>query len=352
MLYRILLVAGLLAALSPLRVAAQSSEAVGLMLGLQAVDAAPEPLPYAGAPDSLAAPRYRTLLFSHAGDSIRKSADQSGLFLPGPERIWRAGVKRSVYNDWVEDFVWATPVGEVPTYAGIDPFNGEYCEGHRTHRITYAGRNYLALRQRSAGYCEGATHPWTYHTLAVVPLDSASHLGLTIAEVLGPVARRTLIRTARAFLDTLDAAERERFIQEPDEANWTIMRRSGQWVVRARLGPASEAEAATYADFPLDVVLPDELALGGNLPPGMWRRVIGRFPRARDAAMAPDGRFVVILHDQRLTVHPLKNGEIQSATMEVPVARQSTFVSVRPVTGPRLLRWRRVLRNARPAMYP
>lgn len=349
MLFRLFLVVGLLVAAGRAPVAGQSIEPAGLLVGLQSIVEAPEPLPYyADAPDSLAAPTYQTLLLRVYGDSLRLDVRAPGLYLPRGNTLWRAGVKRSIYNNWVEDFVWSAPRNQRPEYTGIDPYNGEYCTGHRTQRISYAGPQYLGLTVRSSGTCEGASHPWTYHTLALVPLDSTDHLGLAIGDVLGPGARRTLLNTTRAFLDTLDAETRAEYLQRPDEANWTIHRRGGRWVTRMRLGGASEVEARLYTDLPLPVTLPSIFTQQGQLSPAVWRAVRTRFPRARDAFATPEGRFVAVLHADRLTTHRLLEGpRLGPVQQTVPLAHLSSAVSIRSATGSRLRTWRRILHSNR-----
>lgn len=182
----------------------------GVLLGLRILEPIPKPLPYyATTEDSTARSTYQTLLVVRNDTTFRVAAAPDELVIPRTNRLWRAGVKRSIYNNWVEDFVWAAPTGTLPEWSGIQPYNGEYCEGHRVQDVLYAGPSYLALEQRSSGYCEGAAHPWLFNTLAVVPIDSVTHTGLEIDQVLGSRLRRLSTRQrptiSRAFATRSDA---------------------------------------------------------------------------------------------------------------------------------------------------
>ena len=248
------------------------------------------------------------------------------------------GVKRSVYNNWVEDFIWAAPDGVKPSLRGIQVYNGEYCEGHRTQTLHFAGEEYLALEQQSAGYCEDAAHPWFFSTLAVVPIDSTTHLGLTISEVLGDAATDALYEGASDYLERIGSAEdRALYMQEPDEANWIFVRRPGRWVVQGRL-ETGEVTQDAFADFEVDVDLPSSIVRRNQLQPS-WEQIKTFAPDAIDAFSSPEREFVVILRPSRLTAHPVSDGRIGPASVNVRVRPGATAVMARWATGPRVQRW-------------
>lgn len=320
-----LLLAGLLCA------APAAAQDEGLLLGLRYQEPISKVPPYyAGRADSLARSDYHTLLIAHQNGRITLVGDTEGLLVPRGTGFWRVGAKRSVYNNWVEDFIWTAPEGRAPRYPGIQPYNGEYCEGSRAQQILYAGEAYLALEQYSAGYCEGASHPWQFNTLAVVPLDSTTHVGLLISDVLGEAGQDALYTAADAFRARLRSdTQRALYAEEPDEANWAVTRRDGRWVLTGRLDAAGEVAQGTFADFELPIPPPPALAGPNRLVPD-WTRIRTFAPDAVDAFSSPAGDLLVIVQRTRLTVHPVARGEIGQAALTL---------RLRPGTKPVMARW-------------
>ncbi len=312
----------------------------GLLLGLRYDVPISRALPYyAGGADSLSRDAYGTLLITEQGGAFAILPEADHLLIPRQNRFWRVDAKRSVYNNWVEDFVWAAPEDAAPAYAGIQPFNGEYCEGHRAQTILYAGPRYLSLEQRSAGYCEGGAHPWFFNTLAVVPLDSTTHTGLSIAEVLGEAAYRTFGQAVETFLDGLpDARRRSFYFDEPDPANWGLARREGRWRVVGRVENAEAAEGGLYTDLPLAFDVP--AAFGGSEPSApTWRQVKSFAPDAEDAFVAPAGNWLILLRPGRLTLHAVQGAKIGPIAMARPLAPGTHAVMARWASGAQLRGW-------------
>lgn len=312
----------------------------GLLLGLRYEEPISKVPPYyAGRADSLVRSDYHTLLITKRNGKISVAGDAEDLLVPRANGFWRVGAKRSVYNDWVEDFIFAAPESVAPRYAGIQPFNGEHCRGNRTQRIRYAGEAYLALEQYSAGYCEGAAHPWQFHTLAVVPIDSTSHIGLPISDVLGTAGRDALYAAAADFRTRLrNDTQRMRYAEEPDEANWAIVRKEGRWTLIGRLDAASEAAQGTYADFELPVAPPVSLAGHNQLVPA-WNKIRAVAPDAVDAFSSPSRDFVVIVQRTRLTAHPVRNGEIGPAAVTLRLRAGTEPVMARWALGEHVATW-------------
>ena len=319
----------------------------GVLLGLRVPQAIPRPLPYyTTVGDSLSRSTYRTLLVVDDDGQVAVRGRADYLLVPRSHRFWKVGTKRSVYNNWVEDFVWAAPEGSTPTLAGIQAFNGEYCEGHRAFDILYAGPSYLAVEQRTAGYCEGAAHPWFFNTLGVVPIDSTTHTGLDIGQVLGIEASENFEAASQRFLDTLPSEETQEFyVPVPDLANWSLIHARGRWRLRGRLDGAGEVNRGLYADLDLTTSIPP--AILGRRPTSIgWDRIVQAVPQAVDAVVAPDRSWILVLQPRRLTAHRLTEEGISSALVNVPVAPGTQIVMERWASGPRLRQWRQVLADA------
>ncbi len=327
------------------------AQGTGLLLGLRYEEPVPQVPPYyAGRADSLSRSAYRTLLITRReNDTFGVVGDTKGLFVPRSNGFWRVDAKRSVYNDWVEDFVWSTPVTAPRRLPGIESFNGEYCRGYRRQTILYAGADYLALDQHSAGYCEGAAHPWALNTLAFIPLDSLGHLGLPITKILGRPGLSAFSSAVEQFLaNVVDEAQRDRYAQEPDEVNWALRRAEGRWIVEGRLDYAAEFAQGTYADLPLALEAPPSLVGYNRLDPS-WAAIKAYAPDARDAFTSPFHDMVVLLRRNRLTVHPMTRGQIGQAALTVRLGPGAAAVMARWAVGPPLQRWTERLRPSNTA---
>ena len=307
---------------------AQRAE-TAVLLGIRYEDPIPAPLPYYVVPaDSISQAEYRTfLLVQRADGRIELIGQKPGLTLPRGSDLWLVERHRSAYNNWVEDFLSAAPLGRRAPRAGIQAYNGEFCQGHRVQVIHYAGPEYLSLEQRTAGYCEDAAHPWFSNALAVVPIDSTTHTGLPISSVLGSAASEALKAGAGRHLDELDSdQERTQFFSQPDPANWGLVRRQGRWRLRGRLD-SEELASTRFADFPVDLRPPASLAGHDALYPD-WTRIRAIAPDAVDAASSPGRTMLLILHPRRITVRPLRNDMVGTTAVEVEVPSGARIVSV------------------------
>ena len=311
----------------------------GVLLGLRYEEPIPKPLPYyAGDADSLSRAAYRTLLITKSDETFVVWPEENDLLIPHGNTFWRAGSKRSIYNNWVEDFVWAAPDDASPSLVGIQPYNGEFCEGHRKQSVLYASPQFLSLDQQSAGYCEGAAHPWFFNTLAVVPLDSTTHTGLSIADVLGEAAYEALENGVKSFLDGLENERRAAYIEEPDAANWGLARREGRWSTLGRLEAAETATRSASADVPLALDLPP--AFTGPHPSSLlWTHIQTFAPDAVDAFVAPEADWLILLRPDHLAIHPVADGAIGQVALTVPVAPGTRAVMVQWAVDAPLRRW-------------
>lgn len=324
--------------MGPLAATAAHAQDAALLLGYRSPVSIPRPIPYyAGSADSLARPTYHTALITSRNGTISTLGDLPGLLVPRSGGFWRVDTKRSIYNDWVEDFVWSAPLNGTTKFPGIQAYNGEYCQGHRTQTINFASPRYLSIEVQTAGYCEDAAHPWTFNTFAVIPIDSTASLGLPISTVLGDAGQAALVSAAEEYLSGLPPDERERYLPEPDAASWNVVRKHGHWAIQGRLDPASVALSAT-ADFDVETQIPPALVGADTLAPG-WPRIRAFAPDAVDAFSSPGGGILAILHPASLTVHTVTDGEIGPASLTMKVPQGTRAVMARWANGPAIARW-------------
>lgn len=319
------------------------AQEAGLLLGLRHETTVSQPLPYyTGTADTLSRTSYHTLLITKTDTAFTIRSYDDHLLIPRPDGFWRVGVKRSIYNRWIEDFVWAAPEDIPRTLAGIQPYNGEYCEGHRRQAILYANEHYLSLDQRSTGYCEGAAHPWFFNTLAVVPLDSTTHSGLSITEVLGEGAYKAMETATQAFFDAIEENENADtpYIQEPDAANWGIVRKAGHWMVIGRLEAAEEIHQGVFKDLKISLSAPNTIRLPiQNTIAQTTKDLLAT--GATDAMLAPDKTWGVTFHPHHLAIHriPSASGKNALVVRTIPLPTDTHAVLIQWIDGAQLHRW-------------
>ena len=164
----------------------------GVLLGLGYYKTAVKKLPFCESQDAIKEPVYRTLWIAPHKGSISLVAEGTGLLVPRKSGFWRIGVKRSVYDNWIEDFIWTTPVSQKPVVKEIDPFIINKCEGNSRLTILFVGNNHISLEKGSDGYWEGAAHPWHVNSLVVLSLDNLEKGAVKISNLRGSNGSKAL----------------------------------------------------------------------------------------------------------------------------------------------------------------
>ncbi len=287
-------------------------------------------------------PNYRTLLVYPEGGEYRGQTG-TGILTTSGSDLLRVGVKRSLYNNWTEDFAWMAAPGALPIYTGIDAFNGEYCRGYRSQQIRFTTGRYVGVETLSAGYCDGTASPWNFKTFSVLRADSLQGDGLDLPDVLGGEALEAFYRGAESFLRRLPETRRARYLPDADPANWSLDHRSGRWVLIGRLESAEMATSADVADFEV----PFEIPAGFMGAKGQLTRTqVQRAARdARDVFVSPSGNLVAIRRQHLLTVHPVSGGQVGAAVLGHALPEDASVVMVQWVNERTALRVRRTLRG-------
>lgn len=320
--------------------AESNAQEQGVLVGLRVLEPLPKPLPYYTTEgDSLYKSTYRTVLITKSGSDFALTGTVDALLVPRPRSFWRVGTKRSVYNNWIEDFVWSAPEGTTPNYAGIQSFNGEYCDGHRVFDIQFVSPRFISYEQRSSGYCEGATHPWFFNTLAVIPIDSTVHAGLEINEVLGLQAAAAFQSATAAFLNTLeDEHQRAWYTPTPDLANWALVHQQGRWRLKGRLDNLDESSQGRFADLALPLPIASTL-LERPQASLAWNTIVAAVPSARDAIVAPDRSWVLLFHRNRLSIRLLDGDVLSEEVFTVSIPPNARIVMEQWAPPQRLRLW-------------
>lgn len=327
--------AGLLAALLLLSLAAPGAAAEPwvLLLGLGRPGARTE----AGPPSPS---RYRTLVVAISPAGVA-STERTPLILARKDLLWEVGVRRRESKAWVEDEPFAAPLG-APGVRSATPPEPKNTSGYSAVEITFAGGAWLSTFRTTAGYTEGAAHPWERRALEVASLDAPS-TPVGIAKVLGVDALVALRSRGERYLAE-HPEERDRLERLPRRDSWGIVRRRGDWVVRGLLGSSSEVFRGCHAVFDVGVDPPARL-VGPDSLPGGWSDVFRYVPRALDAFSSPDGQVIAVMTPGSLHLYAGVAGLRQRKPMAMlDLHADETAVSLQWATGVTAERWRKELR--------
>jgi hypothetical protein len=175
------------------------------------------------------------------------------------------------------------------------------CEGNKQLSLIFLGTDFLSYEGSSDGYCEGAAHPWHVNYLKTVSLNDPNSEGVEISRVLPGEARTALVNSARNyFARTRD----ERLNPDPDEKNWGVIRRRGQWILRGQLDYSAEVFRGIFAHFDIDFKPTDRL-VGFDEISIPWEKIKEMVPAARDAITSPDKKLMIALTKNRLLIYSM-----------------------------------------------
>lgn len=316
----------LLAAVSP-------AQETGVLIGLRYDQQLSQPLPYG---ETVAAARqssYRTLLICFdARDSI-SIREINKIVVPRNDQLWQIEVMRLMQRDWVEDQIISAPISQRPQVPQLDSITIAECEGHKLLSLLFVGSNFLCFEGVSNGYCQGAAHPWHVNYLKTVALEEPENEGIAISSALDPNAWHAMQEGAAKYW----AARRdERLDPNPDERNWGLIRRRGQWVLRGQLDYSAEVFRGTFAHFDIDFRPPGNV-VGFNELLLPWRKLRAMVPDARDAISSPDRKWLLALTRDRLLIYAMPNGKQIGVEK---ISRGEIIIMVQWADAAQMQKWR------------
>ncbi len=313
-------------------------ERAGLLLGLRRDEPGEGP----SEPPRTA---YRTLWIAPAGDGtgVRVAGEWPGLVVPRGDAAYRIEVRRSGFYRSYYDHPWIAPAGagaDAGEPLAVGPLlefePGEEPRGScgiRHHaRILFASPDLLATEWEVEDCLGREAVPYDQLRVVGLPDGGAKRL----AAVLGEAGAQQFTLAA-GRLGTPSCIE-----PAPDDRNWGLVRRRGQWVVRGRLGgPRGWACRHRAVDF--DVPVTPAAVVGHDALWPAWETLARSAPGLIDAYAAPGRDLLVLLTRTELLVHRPRGDEPGEPVARKPLLDGEAPVMVQWATGSTVRRWERLL---------
>lgn len=278
----------------------------GVLIGLRHDITLSQPLPYGETADANRIANYRTIWISICNDDSISIVEIQDIIVPRDNSFWKIQVLRQSSYNWVEDFIIACPIGDKPQIPVLDSTMVGNCEGNHRLSLIFVGSSFLSYEGGSDGYCVGAAHPWHVHYLKTIPLDDRLSDGINISTPFGSEARSALLSGARQYLLNKNS---DRLNSIPDEKNWGIIRRRGNWILRGQLDYSSEVFRGVFAHFDIPFQPPTDFT-GIDHFGLTWQQIKGMVPQARDALTSPDKKYLILLTSNNLQIYSIANSQL------------------------------------------
>lgn len=274
---------------------------------------------------------YRTLWIAPQNGtlSLRQGRD---ILVPRKSGWWRVGssttVKSSNNESSSKQILWANTAAG--TTGGLKPDFEADCQEDQSTALLFVHEQYMAFEEASGGYCKGAAHPWAVTVLQVRDLDKVKLSGGTyqttnLTDIIEPLsaignaAQTKFVQAGEAFHKRLSADKKDIFESTPNVANWALIRRAGQWVIRGRLGYTFEAaRGACCIDFDTGLTPPVSL-VGSDKLVVPFATLRTKYPNMTDTFASPKGDVQYIFEKKRLLAFAVQNGKLGGLLLTVPL---------------------------------
>lgn len=260
----------------------------------------------------------RTICLTTEDDSLKIIADIPEIILPRDTSYWRIGIKRSIYNEWTQDFYWVCPLEDKPKIEGIDAETGETCEGSDEYSIEYVNKNYIIIYNSGGGYCEGAAHPSGYFNYYWVPIDKlgssynwlgeiALNMPNDLIKIFGKQFYKNFLKDGKSAYDTLN--NRTKSALEHIPSRIYPYREKGKWHCEGQYYWGYEAVRGITTEFDVTQLPPSSFFEEDTLTVP-WDTISTYFPTASDAFTSPDSKILVVNSDAGLSFYKIVDQRI------------------------------------------
>lgn len=167
---------------------------------------------------------------------------------------------------------------------------------------------------------------------SVLPLDDINSSSIAFSKILGLNAKNYLRKSAKSFL----TQKERKIIPEPNveslDTNWSIIRRTGKWILRGRL---------PNGDFDVSFQIPNVLTAYDDLyiPFNVIKQ---KYPDAVDAYASINKDFLVVLTKSKLLILPTTNKTINSPILSLNIDDNETSIMAQWATGSYVSAWQKL----------
>jgi hypothetical protein len=303
---------------------------------------------------------YRTFWIRAKEGAMELAAERTNLIVPRDDGFWRLDVKRSVYNNFEEDFIWINPAPDpdalpnpfLAEQEGIDAFDlallikeqgidmpvGEYCRGHAYRDILFVGIDYLSVGYQRHETCNGLITGSTDSALQMLTLSNLEPVNLSA--LLGVEGSSQFIRTAKDYADKYQG---DKGNNKWGDLSGGVVRHQGKWIVKGHY----PLEDGKYTLFDVSVI-PTTLVLHDQLSPE-WATISKLVPDAIDAFSAPTNDVLIVLTATRLLGFTVNGKTINpQPALQLYLKQPVTVIMARWAEGQYVANWTQEIQNIGP----
>lgn len=285
--------------------------------------------------------QYQTFWIARIQDTVSITVVGNYLVLPQKERFLKVGVKRSHYNDWTEDFLWAMSIQdnesqrEYPFIRGIDPRKVEALHNfgrNLSFEIDFLHDNLVSLDR-----FEGAWGAFIedHSSLFVQNVDSLLTLRFTELGVL------TKIELSN-YLDSTNLQPSKGAVDSSGRiSHFGVVRENGKWALKRRLDPISR-RGYDFKDSVFSFTLPKSLVGYDDLYPS-WEAMKKEISNIKDAFSSPAKNMTVVLTDSMFFVYDFSNSKFKKLLSSRKLLKNERAVMAEWATGNNVLRWNKII---------
>lgn len=293
------------------------------------------------APGSDKPATYRTVWLTSAGTSGKVAGSLPFLVVPRADGFWRIGTSRRKKGDWREDTIWASKVGRDPELPPLETYADT--ENTTDRKILFVGPDHIGVEEESAGFTQGAAHPYALARIFTQPIaDPVPGPRVSLATIFGPGADAKLATATVAYREKMKPEDREAAAQDVDPSEWSLVRRQGSWIVRARLGYFAEVNRGRSWDFDLPFTAPKSLVSLDALPLA-WKTLNAVVPGTSDAVASPNHNFIVVLNGDHIFGYEFTGGALIGPLFSTTLNPRESIVMSQWAVGANVARWNRAI---------
>lgn len=286
---------------------------------------------------------YRTLWIASENRNLHPVLEADDLFLPRKSGFWKLEVRKSVEDEWTEDFLCAYSITEgnlkVKPIANKSPDKLSDRKGVMHRVILYAGNDYVSVESSGSGKFKNRPGTWQENRLQTLPIDNLSNSeGIKISDIAGENGTLALESALSNLLSDSNIRRIKEIGGTNNEESFALFRKTGHWFIKGRISFYQE-DGVPYLDYNINLIPPSGLVAYDvlHLP---WTRIKDRVPQATDAYTSPGRDMAIILSRGQLLIYALNDGKLSDTPLKkVRLREGDSVVMAEWATGNYVEKW-------------
>jgi hypothetical protein len=266
--------------------------------------------------------KFRTLWIAPVNNNLKIVAEFPEIIVPTDSNFWRINIKRSVYNEQIEDFLLAYPleIDSEPNNFGIDSDYGENCDGIIELNVDFVGNKYISSSILGAGFCKDSPTDHLYTDISISLINPKKKQNQiwdnNIKNILGDTLYKKFMAEGEIFYNSLSEQNSYKEMINDKPTCLYVVRGQGKWIIKGRFEPSNLAARGAHEDFIFDEIPPQDL-VGYDGMDYSWNELKSLFPDIQDAFMSPARDVIGIFRQGKINFHKINQGKIDKNPISI-----------------------------------